>query len=90
MSEISDNIIAHIRKITDDDSLSADGHNEDSLTGSYFKMDGVDMTYLLVELSTEYRLKLTYKDVENYAFNTINGIERIIRNHLNEHTFGNS
>lgn len=49
-----------------------------SLTGSTFCLNAIDMTYLLLELEKIYKIKIMPQDILNENFNTVNRIAEVI------------
>lgn len=48
-----------------------------TLTGD-LGLTGVDFAYFVMEVSLEFGIDIHKEDLENYAFNTVNAVNRII------------
>lgn len=55
--------------------------NNEWLTDTTYNFDGIDMTYLVLELQKKFRIQFQKSDFENYKFAKVNGIVSIIQNH---------
>lgn len=49
-----------------------------SLTGKYFNLDSIDLTYLFFQLEKQLELHIDAHRLLNYEFNTINGIAQLL------------
>lgn len=58
-----------------------DGKQE-ALTGSYWGLSAIDMTYLFLELEKEFEVTFRADKLVNYEFGTLTGIEKILRKEL--------
>ena len=55
--------------------------NNEWLTDTTYNLDGIDMTYLVLELQKKFRIQFQKSDFENYKFAKVNGIVSIIQSY---------
>lgn len=55
--------------------------NNEWLTDTTYNFDGIDMTYLVLELQKKFRVQFQKSDFENYKFAKVNGIVSIIQSY---------
>lgn len=48
------------------------------LTGKKFNIDSLGLTYLFLEVETQFSIKIDANKIMNYEFNTINGVAELI------------
>ena len=80
--EILRRVVTCVKKVknlpaTDDKTLY-----DEPLTGDHFQMSAIDMTYLLLEVADEFKIRFEAADVESYGFNSINKIVKTVEGKL--------
>lgn len=48
------------------------------LTGEKWNMNAIDLVYLFLEVEKIFHVSIDINEMENYEFNTVTGIERLI------------
>lgn len=81
MESITEEIIEILNFVKPQKELYTEENFETSLTGK-MKFSPVDMVYVFLEIQKHFNIRLEAKDLENYKFNSINGIRDVISNVL--------
>lgn len=66
------------RLLVPDNKLDSE-HWGKPLTGSFFRLSGVDLAYLFFELERRFDVRFQESDLVDYGFSTINKICRAVR-----------
>ncbi|NRT74801.1 hypothetical protein [Clostridium beijerinckii] len=82
MKNITEEIIGILNFVKPQKELYTEENFDVSLTGKML-FSPVDMVYVFFEIQKHFNIKLQAKDLENYKFNSINGIKETISNTLN-------
>lgn len=77
--EIENEVWKIIEKIKNREINNRD--NNEWLTDTTYNFDGIDMTYLVLELQKKFRIQFQKSDFENYKFAKVNGIVSIIQSY---------
>lgn len=80
--EILQRVLERAKKVKNTLEWDVSDNYDTPLTGNVFRMSAIDMTYLFLELMDEFQIKFDAADVNDYGFNTVNNIVRIIENKL--------
>lgn len=82
MKNITEEIIGILNFVKPQKELYTEENFDASLTGKML-FSPVDMVYVFLEIQKHFDIRLEAKDLENYKFNSINGISYVISNALN-------
>lgn len=82
MKNITEEIIEILNFVKPQKELYTKENFDVSLTGKML-FSPVDMVYAFLEIQKHFNIKLETRDLENYKFNSINGIKQAVSNALN-------
>ena len=80
--EIIKRVVKCVKKVNDTPAADDPAMYDEPLTGTVFQMSAIDLTYLLLEVTDEFKIRFEAADVENYGFNSINKIAKTVEEKL--------
>ncbi|MBQ7689550.1 MAG: hypothetical protein IJT27_10085 [Clostridia bacterium] len=80
--EIIKRVVKCVKKVIDTPAADDPTKYDEPLTGTVFQLSAIDMTYLLLEVTDEFKIRFEASDVENYGFNSINKIAKTVEGKL--------
>lgn len=79
MEQIINRIIEIIEFVNKDVKINRQSDLDKQLTGYDIGLYGIDLVYIYLEICNEYGIVFESDEIEDYGFNTINGIAKNVQ-----------